>query len=115
MVVPLADLALATSGDYRNYFVRDGVRVSHTIDPNTGRPITHNLASVSVIHTSCMTADGLATALSVLGPDEGFELAERQDIAAYFLVRVADDVFEERQTSVWATMIENSSGSGLVD
>ncbi len=48
-----------------------------------------------------MTADGLATALSVLGPDEGFELAERQEIAAYFLVRVADDEFEERQTSVW--------------
>jgi thiamine biosynthesis lipoprotein len=114
LVVPLADRALATSGDYRNFFVRDGVRMSHTIDPRTGRPIRHNLASVSVIHASCMTADGLATALEVLGPDEGFELAEGQGIAAYFLVRVADDVFEERQTGPWVAMIENSSATHSV-
>jgi thiamine biosynthesis lipoprotein len=115
LVVPLADLALATSGDYRNYYVRDGVRISHTIDPRTGRPITHNLASVSVIHLSCMTADALATALGVLGPDEGFALAERQEIAAFFLVRVADGVFQERQTSAWAALIENSSSAGAVE
>jgi len=115
LVVPLADLSLATSGDYRNFVERDGVRISHTIDPRTGRPISHNLASVSVIHASCMTADGLATALSVLGPDEGFELAERQEIPAYFLVRVADDKFEERQTSIWTSLIENSSSAGTVD
>jgi len=114
-VVPLADHSLATSGDYRNFVERDGVRISHTIDPRTGRPISHNLASVSVIHASCMTADGLATALSVLGPDEGFELAERQDIPAYFLVRFADDDFEERRTSVWASLIENSSSTTSVD
>jgi len=115
IVVPLADRSLATSGDYRNFVERDGVRISHTIDPRTGRPISHNLASVSVIHASCMTADGLATALSVLGPDDGFELAERHGIPAYFLVRVADDEFEERQTSVWTSLIENSSSSGTVD
>ena len=107
VVVPLADLALATSGDYRNFFKRDGVRISHTIDPRTGRPITHDLASVSVIHASCMTADALATALGVLGPDEGFALAERQDIPALFLIRVEDGVFEERHTSVWAALVEN--------
>jgi len=107
VVVPLADLALATSGDYRNFFERDGVRISHTIDPRTGRPITHDLASVSVIHASCMTADALATALGVLGPDEGFALAERQDIPALFLIRVEDGVFEERRTSVWAALVEN--------
>jgi thiamine biosynthesis lipoprotein len=82
LVVPLANLSLATSGDYRNFYERDGVRISHTIDPRSGRPISHNLASVSVIHASCMTADGLATALGVLGPDEGFDLAERHDIPA---------------------------------
>ena len=114
-IVPLADRSLATSGDYRNFVERDGVRISHTIDPRTGRPISHNLASVSVMHASCMTADGLATALSVLGVDEGFELAERQGIPAYFLVRVADDEFEERQTSVWTSLIENSSSAGTVD
>ena len=114
LVVPLTDLSLATSGDYRNFFERDGVRISHTIDPRTGRPISHNLASVSVIHASCMTADGLATALGVLGPDEGFELAERQDIPAYFLVRISEGVFEERQTRVWTALTENVSGAGPV-
>jgi thiamine biosynthesis lipoprotein len=115
LVVPLADLSLATSGDYRNFFERDGVRISHTIDPRTGRPISHSLASVSVIHASCMTADALATAFGVLGPDEGFDLAEQQDIPAYFLVRVADGVFEERQTTVWSALIENSPSAGRVD
>ena len=114
-VVPLADLSLATSGDYRNFVERDGVRISHTIDPRTGWPISHNLASVSVIHASCMTADGMATALSVLGPDEGFDFAEQQGIPAYFLVRVAENVFEERQTSSWARLIENSTGVDSVD
>lgn len=115
MVVTLADLALATSGDYRNYVEREGVRVSHTIDPRTGRPITHNLASVSVIHASCMTADALATALGVLGPDEGFELAQRQDIPAFFLIRVDAGVFEERQTSVWGALVENVAPANRVD
>jgi thiamine biosynthesis lipoprotein len=114
LVVPLVDLSLATSGDYRNYIERDGVRFSHTIDPRTGRPIDHNLASVSVIHASCMTADALATALEVLGPETGFELAARQDIAAYFLVRGEEDVFEERQTAVWSALLENDSGDRSV-
>ena len=102
--------------DRKDFFVeRDGVRISHTIDPRTGRPISHNLASVSVIHASCMTADGLATALSVLGPDVGYELAEQRGIPAYFLVRVAEDEYEQRQTSVWTSLIENSSSAGTVD
>jgi thiamine biosynthesis lipoprotein len=115
LVVPLDNLSLATSGDYRNFIERDGIRISHTIDPRTGRPISHDLASVSVIHASCMTADALATALGVLGPDEGFDLAERQDIPAYFLVRIADGVFEERQTRVWTALLENASGTGPVE
>ena len=109
--IPLANLSLATSGDYRNFVVRDGVRVSHTIDPRTGRPISHNLASVSVIHASCMTADALATALEVLGPDQGFALAERQDIPALFLIRVGDGAFEERHTGVWSALVENMSAT----
>jgi thiamine biosynthesis lipoprotein len=108
LVVPLAELSMATSGDYRNFYERDGVRISHTIDPRSGRPVSHDLASVSVIHASCMTADALATAIGVLGPDEGFEFAERHDIPAYFLVRIADDVFEERRSTVWTALIENS-------
>ena len=104
-------MSLATSGDYRNFVVRDGVRISHTIDPRTGRPISHNLASVSVIHASCMTADALATALGVLGPDEGFALAEQQDIPALFLIRVDDGAFEERHTGAWSGLVENTAAT----
>ena len=74
-IVELSGRALATSGDYRNVVDYDGRRYSHTIDPRTGAPVTHGLASVSVIHERCMTADALATALEVLGPDAGHALA----------------------------------------
>ncbi len=96
-IVPLSDAAVATSGDYRNYQERDGVRFSHIIDPRTGWPIRHRLASVTVIHPRCTTADALATGLMVLGPDEGWELAEREDLAVLFLVRDGDD-FSEKMT-----------------
>jgi len=90
-VLPISDLAVATSGDYRNFFEADGRRYSHTIDPLTGAPITHDLASVSVVADDCTTADGFATALNVLGPDEGFELARQLDLAAYFIVHSGDE------------------------
>ena len=106
--VALVDAAMATSGDYRNYYERDGVRISHTIDPRTGRPVTHRLASVSVIHPSCMTADALATAISVLGPEEGRELVEREGLAALFLVRADNGGFEEWASSAWPA--ENTAG-----
>jgi thiamine biosynthesis lipoprotein len=101
VAVALTDTAMATSGDYRNYYERDGVRISHTIDPRTGRPITHSLASVSVIHPSCMTADALATAIDVLGPGEGRELVEREGLAAFFLIRTEDGGFEEWASDDW--------------
>jgi thiamine biosynthesis lipoprotein len=100
-VVALANAAMATSGDYRNYYERDGVRISHLIDPRTGRPITHTLASVSVVHSSCMTADALATAISILGPDEGRELVEREHIAALFLIRNTDGGFDQWSSRAW--------------
>lgn len=86
-MVYLDKAALATSGDYRNYFERDGKRYSHTIDPATGSPVTHNLASVSVIADDCMVADGLATALMVMGELKGFEFAKANDISAFFIFR----------------------------
>jgi thiamine biosynthesis lipoprotein len=95
----LTDVAVATSGDYRNYWTRGETRYSHTIDPRTGRPITHALASVTVVHPeSAALADAWATALDVLGPDEGLALAERLDLAAYFLVRT-DTGFEVRASA----------------
>jgi thiamine biosynthesis lipoprotein len=86
-VIELRGKSMATSGDYRNFYVVDGKRVSHTIDPRTGRPITHNLASVTVVDDKCMFADAWATALMVLGPDEGYDLAVKKDLAASFIIR----------------------------
>ncbi len=97
-IIPLSNLTMATSGDYRNYFEKDGVRYSHTIDPRTGRPITHNLASVTVIHENCMTADAAATAIDVLGPDDGMALAQKMNIAVYMIIR-SDSGFVERMNS----------------
>jgi thiamine biosynthesis lipoprotein len=94
----LDDSALATSGDYRNYFERNGVKYSHTIDPRTGRPVAHKLASVSVIADDCMSADGLATALMVLGEDEGFKFAQEHDISALFIYR-QEERFLTKHTS----------------
>ena len=85
-VLPITDGALATSGGYRNYWERDGVRYSHTIDPRTGRPVVHALASASVIHESCAVADAYATALMVLGPEDGLRWADENGVAALLLV-----------------------------
>lgn len=86
-VVALESRAMATSGDYRNYYESAGTRYSHTINPETGRPITHNLASVTVIADSSMRADALATAFNVMGYERADALATRENIAVYFIVR----------------------------
>jgi len=93
-VIILNNTAMATSGDYRNYFEENGIRYSHTIDPSTGKPITHKLASVTVLHPSAMTADALATALLVLGPERGSELAHSENLASLFIVRDKDNFIE---------------------
>ncbi|MSU24663.1 MAG: FAD:protein FMN transferase [Opitutus sp.] len=89
-VVALADQALSTSGDARNFFLSTGRRYGHIIDPRTGRPAGGALASVSVVHASCATSSALATALFVLGADAGFAFAERQHLAGLFIVRDGD-------------------------
>jgi thiamine biosynthesis lipoprotein len=97
-VLALEGRAVATSGDYRNYREVQGRRVSHTIDPRSAAPISHRLASVTVVHDTCAQADAYATALNVLGEQEGMALAETLGLAAYFLIR-ADDGFEARYTA----------------
>ena len=88
LIVSVRDMGMATSGDYRNFFLdEEGRRRSHIIDPVTGQPVTHNLASVSVLADNGMRADGLATALLVLGPQDGLALANKLDIPAYFITR----------------------------
>ena len=86
-IISVTDIAMATSGDYRNYFEVDGRRFSHTIDPNTGYPIDHSLASVTVLAKSCMKADGLATTLMVLGPIKGLAFAENYNLSALFIIK----------------------------
>ncbi len=98
-VLELTDVALATSGDYRNFFMKGGMRFSHTIDPRTGRPVAHRLASVSVLHAECALADAYATAIMVLGPEEGFAMAEREGLAALLLVHDDQGGFTPRATA----------------
>jgi len=104
IVVPMSNLSMATSGDYRNYFVKDGRRYSHEIDPTTGHPIRHNLASVTVLAPECALADAYATGLLVLGPERGFALAAERGLAAYFIIREPDGSFGERQTPAFAAL-----------
>lgn len=96
-VLPLDGLGISTSGDYRNYFERGGQRYSHTLDGQTGSPITHGLASVTVVDASTLHADGLSTLLMVLGPERGYAYAERKAIAAFFVSRT-DQGFATRAT-----------------
>ena len=96
-IIKLDNMAMATSGDYRNFFEQDGMRYSHTIDPRTGRPISHGLASVTVLHPSAMLADAWTTGLLVLGPDEGYATALENGLAAYFIVH-GELGFEEIST-----------------
>ncbi|MBN2342320.1 MAG: FAD:protein FMN transferase [Deltaproteobacteria bacterium] len=100
-VVALNDMSLATSGDYRSFYMLNGERMSHTINPRTGKPIQHHLASVSVFAADCMSADALATAFTVLGASEGMKLADKQHIAAYFIER-SGDAFVETSSKVFA-------------
>lgn len=86
-IINLENLAMATSGDYRNYFEKDGIRYSHTIDPVTGKPIHHNLASVTVLDKSAMYADALATAFMVLGSEKTISLANELNIAVYTIIK----------------------------
>ena len=84
--VNISGASMATSGDYRNFFEVDGKRYSHTIDPTTGYPINHQLASVTVISDSAAYADGLATAINVMGPELGMRMAESHNLAVYMII-----------------------------
>ncbi|KAA5546332.1 (Na+)-NQR maturation NqrM [Roseiconus nitratireducens] len=94
--------AMATSGDYRNYFVADGKRYSHTIDPRTGAPIEHSLASVTVIAPTCMLADAWATAINVLGRDTGLATAKEQGLDVLLVLRGGETGYELEGTGTLA-------------
>jgi FAD:protein FMN transferase len=87
-VIEVQDYAVATSGDYRNYREQDGRRISHIVDPRSGRPVSHKLASVTILAPTCMQADALATTVSVMGADAGMQfLADIPGVEAYFILR----------------------------
>ena len=97
-VLAVEDMAIATSGDYRNFFMQDGLLYSHTLDSRTGHPVTHKIASVSVRARSAMLADGWATALLAMG-ESGLGIAEEQEIAALMVERDGDALREKSSTN----------------
>lgn len=99
--IELTDAAISTSGDYRKFFIVGGRRYSHVVDPRTGWPVDHGLASVTVIGGSAMQCDALSTALLVMGPEAGFAFAERRHIAALFITR-GETGFSEQLTAPFA-------------
>jgi len=85
-IIALQDRGMATSGNYRNYYVRDSVKISHTINPATGYPVNHTLLSATVLAKDCMIADAYATAMMVMGKDEAILLDEKVDEIEVFLI-----------------------------
>jgi thiamine biosynthesis lipoprotein len=104
-VIEPGDKGVATSGDYRNYFEEDGVRYSHTIDPVTGRPITNKVISVTVVTDTCMTADGLATAFTVMGVEKSLAYAEAHNLAVMIIEKSADGFIDHYSTAFKPLMI----------
>lgn len=96
-VIELTNAGLATSGDYRNYYEDNGIRYSHTIDPFTGKPVQHQLTSVSVVRPTSAEADAMATMFMVMGTERGYQFAVENSIAAYFIFR-SDSGFQSKST-----------------
>lgn len=105
MVIGLDNQALATSGNYRDFREVDGVRYVHTVDPTTGRPVSHRLLAVSVLHAQCALADAWATALLVVGPERAWQLAQQQQLAVLLLVAGVNGKVEERMTPGFARAV----------
>ena len=102
-ILQLKDTGVATSGDYRNFRVEDGRRLSHVLDPRIGRPVETGVASATVLHDSTMRADAFATALLVLGERDGIAVAEREGLAVLLLLRDGQGGFREATSSLFST------------
>lgn len=100
-IIEMKTGAIATSGDYRNYFEMNGQQYSHTIDPFTAKPVKHTLASVTVIDAKCARADALATAMLVMGAEKAKDFARQHDIRAYLIER-SPEGFKEYSTPAFA-------------
>lgn len=109
-ILPLSGQSLATSGDYRNFYLHEGRRYTHEIDPATAAPVHHTLASVSVVAADCTLADAWSTALFVAGPERGMAMAHQQGLAAYFVTRHGEDRFTAHATPAFAALGGRSVG-----
>jgi FAD:protein FMN transferase len=104
----LENISVATSGSYRRYYERDGARYSHTIDPKTGRPVSHSMLSATIIASNCMTADALATACMVLGLEDAISLCESfENVEGYFIVAGQNDTYFTYYTSGFEKFLAN--------
>lgn len=110
-VVTIEDESIATSGTYRQNYKVGRERVTHLIDPRTGRPITHKTVSVSVRHKDCARADAWATALNVLGANEGLPIAERLDLAVQFVVESELGGFVVVSSPAWKKRVEATAST----
>lgn len=90
-IVDINGHGISTSGSYRNYYELDGKRISHVIDPQTGRPIAHNLVSVTVIAPTALEADAWDTGLMVLGPEKAKEVVRQEGLAVYMITKEGDE------------------------
>ena len=100
-IIQSSDLCLATSGNYLQYYYHEGQRRSHTIDPRTGYPVQHGLLSATVVASSCMRADALATACMVLGEADALKMIEQTDDAACYLIVASGDSLQITVSNNW--------------
>ena len=106
-IVELHNAALASSGDYRNFFIHEGQRYSHTIDPRTGAPVTHHTAAASVMAPSCMEADAWATAMMVLEDQVAYDIAKQNQLAILLTLRTEEGFHQTRNQAF--TRVESTS------
>ena len=104
-ILAVTDICMATSGNYRNYYYADGERRSHTIDPRSGWPVQHSLLSATVVSSSCMRADALATACMVLGAEQALDMIDRANDAACYLIVAQNDSLVVVKSPNWDDLV----------
>ena len=105
-ILAVTDICMATSGNYRNYYYEGTERRSHTIDPRTGYPVQHSVLSATVVSSSCMRADALATACMVLGAKQAIDMINRAEDAACYLIVAKNDSLTVISSQNWAEFIK---------
>ena len=105
-ILAVTDICMATSGNYRNYYYEGTERRSHTIDPRTGYPVQHSVLSATVVSSSCMRADALATACMVLGAEQAIDMINRAEDAACYLIVAINDSLTVISSQNWAEFIK---------